>query len=192
MKKDNMKNIIFILLGVIAMVLVSGCSVKGIEYSPDFNSINELKDNNLQKIDVKRITLDTEKNEAISIGRASNKMLSPYGGSFSKYLEISLEEELKQASIYDSQSNTKIRTKLLKNKLNTGISTGTADLLANFVIFINSKEVFNKDYEIHHEWESSFAAATAIPITVENYPIAMQKLIDKFLFDKEVINIIKK
>lgn len=81
---------------------------------------------------------------------------------------------------------------MLKNSLDTGIATGTADLSANFNIFIDNKKVFNKVYEIHHEWGSSFVAATAIPTTIENYPIAMQKLIDSFLFDKEVIELIKK
>ena len=43
------------------------------------------------------------KNKGVSVGRGTNKMLSPYGGSFSKYLETALEEELKQASIYDNE-----------------------------------------------------------------------------------------
>lgn len=181
-----------ILVSAIAIFTMTGCSTKGIQYSPNFNSINELKDNDLKKMDVKRSILDKDQNEAISLGRGTNKMLSPYGGSFSKYLEIALEEELKQAAIYDNESNIKIKTKLLKNKLDTGMATGTADLSADFKILINDKEVFNRIYEVHHEWESSFAAATAVPVTIENYPIAMQKLIDKFLFDKDVIRIIKR
>lgn len=192
MKEYKMQYIKLILLSAIAIFAISGCSMKGIEYSPNFNSINELKDNNLKKMDIKRSFLDKDKNEAISLGRGSNKMLSPYGGSFSKYLEIALEEELKQASLYDHESNIKIKTKLLKNKLDTGMATGTADLSADFKILISNEEVFNKVYEVHHEWESSFVGAVAIPATIENYPVAMQKLIDKFLFDKDVIRIIKR
>ena len=82
--------------------------------------------------------------------------------------------------------------KLLNNTLDTGLSVGTAELSANFIIEIEKKEVFNKTYTIKHEWESSFAAATAVPTTLDNYPIAIQKLIDTFLLDMDVQKILKK
>lgn len=186
-----LKNIIF----YVGLVLfVSGCSSKGIEFTPNFNSVNELKDNELKTMTVAKSNTPSAAAQAktVLLGRGSNKMISPYGGSFQEYLETSLKEELIQASLYSNTSNVKIMTELLTNKLNTGMSTGTADLSANFKIYVSEKEVFNKNYSIHHEWESSFAAATAIPSTLENYPIAMQKLIDAFLFDKDVIAILHK
>ena len=185
------KNILF----YVGLVLfISGCSSKGIEFTPNFNSINELKDSNLKTMTVQKNNFSSVEAQAktILVGRGTNKMLSPYGGSFQEYLEISLKEELMQASLYGDSSNIKIITELLTNKLNTGMSIGTADLSADFKILMSEKEVFNKTYNIHHEWESSFAAAVAIPSTLENYPIAMQKLIDKFLFDTDVIAILHK
>jgi len=187
-----LRNILFC-LGLV--LFISGCSSKGIEFTPNFNSVNELKDSDLKTMTVQKNNFSSAEAQAqtVSLGRGSNKMLSPYGGSFQEYLEISLKEELMQASLYsDSSTNIKIITELLTNKLNTGMSIGTADLSANFKILKSGKEVFSRNYNIHHEWESSFAAATAIPSTLENYPIAMQKLIDKFLFDKDVITILHK
>lgn len=187
--RKYIKQVVFTLFIV---VFVSGCSTKGVEFKPDYNSINEIKDNNLQTVSVNHGVFNASQKNHVSLGRGSNKMLSPYGGSFQRYLEISLEEELKQASIYDNQSDMKIEVKLLKNLLDTGMSIGTADLSANFMILSRDKKVFNRTYDVHHEWDSSFVAAIAIPNTVNNYPIAMQKLIDSFLLDKEVIKILKK
>jgi len=186
-----MKKIAVLCIILISLIL-TGCSYKGQNYIPNYNTINELKDKNLKQVDVIRMTSPEDKTISISIGRGTNKMHSPYMGTFSKYLEIALEEELKQASIYNNKSNIKIKTKLLTNKIDTGISLATVDLSANFTILIDKEKVFTKIYEIHHEWESSFIGAIAIPRTFENYPIAMQKLIDEFLLDDEVINIIKK
>lgn len=178
---------IFFAIGLV--FIMSGCSMKGVEFTPNFNSINDLKDGNLKSVSVKQNKVG---NTSISVGRASNVMTSPYGGTFQEYLSISLKEELQQADLYSENSNIEISTKLLKNILDTGLSVGTAELSANFIIQIDKKEVFNKTYDIKHEWESSFAAATAIPVTLDNYPIAIQILIDKFLLDTDVQNILKK
>ena len=173
--------------------IISGCSVKGIEFTPNFNSINDLKDTNLKSVNVKKnnfVGIGTE--NSVSLGRGSNVMTSPYGGSFQEYLEISLKEELLQASLYSENSNIIITPKLLKNTLDTGMSVGMAELSANFIIEIENKEVFSKTYTIQQEWESSFVAATAVPRTLDNYPIAIQKLIDTFLLDMDVQKILKK
>jgi hypothetical protein len=165
--------------------------MKGNVFSPNFDSINELKDKDLKSVGVKKNNGGYMAYE-VSLGRATNTMTSPYGGSFQEYLEISLREELKQSSIYDENSNIKIIVRLLNNTLVTGISTGTADLSANFIIQVENQEIFNNTNMVRHEWESSFAAMTAIPTTIDNYPIVIQKLIDKFLLDPNVIKVLKK
>lgn len=185
-----MKYVKHILFSLSLVFFISGCSIKGNVFTPNFNSINDLKDNDLKSVGVKNNNGGNRTYE-VSLGRGSNVMTSPYGGTFQEYLEIALKEELKQSSIYDETSNIKIITTLLKNTLDTGLSIGTADLSANFIIQVENKEVFNRTYTIKHEWESSFAAMTAIPTTIENYPIAIQKLIDKFLLDTDVIKILK-
>lgn len=187
-----MKYVKHILFSLSLVFFISGCSVKGNVFTPNFNSINDLKDNDLKSIGVKKNNSGGNRTHEVSLGRGSNAMTSPYGGTFQEYLEIALKEELKQSSIYDETSNIKIITTLLNNTLDTGLSIGTADLSANFIIQVENKEVFNRTYAIKHEWESSFAAMTAIPTTIENYPIAIQKLIDKFLLDTDVIKILKK
>lgn len=183
-----MKNIIFSALLVVIGLFITGCSSKGHEFTPNFESVNELKDSNLKSSNVKRSRIG---NTSVSLGRGTNEMTSPYGSSFQEYLSIALEEELKQASLYDKNSDIEISSDLLTNHLDTGISTGTAILAAKFIIKIKENEVLNKTYQIRHEWDSTFAAAIAIPRTLDNYVIAVQKLVDKFLLDKEVHKVLK-
>ncbi|WP_324170869.1 hypothetical protein [Sulfurimonas sp.] len=172
------------------LVLTTGCSMKGHKFNPDFNSINELKDTNLKSMTIQKNKFKKEKDESIGL-RAMN-MTSPYGGSFSKYLEISLEEQLKQASIYDTKSDIKISTVLLKNDVSiSSFSIGEADLSANFIVMNKDRKVYEKEHSIHHEWDSSFIGQIAIKNAIENYPVAMQKLIDSFLLDKELIEVAK-
>lgn len=185
-----MKLVSFILITLILLLTTTGCSMKGHEFKPDFNSINDLKDNNLKAMSIQNENIKNEKDETIGL-RAVN-MTSPYGGSFSKYLEKSLEEQLKQASIYDKQSNIKISAILLKNDVSiSSFSIGEADLTANFIVMNKDKKVYEKEHTIHHEWESSFIGQIAIENAIENYPIAMQKLIDSFLLDKDLIDVAK-
>lgn len=177
-------------LALILIFTMTGCSMKGNKFNPDFNSINDLKDNNLKSMTVQKQNLKKEKDETIGL-RAVN-MTSPYGGSFSKYLEISLEEQLKQALIYNIQSDIKISAILLKNDVSiSGFSIGEANLSANFIVINKNKKIYEKEHSIHHEWTSSFIGQIAIENAIENYPIAMQKLIDSFLLDKDLIKVTK-
>ena len=179
-----------LLVLTILILSISGCSIKGHKYKADFNSINELKDANLKSMTIQKDTLNHDKNEKISL-RAMN-MTSPYGGSFSKYLEISLEEQLKQSSLYDNNSIIKISATLLKNDINiNGFSIGEANLSAQFIVTINNTKEYQKIHKIYYEWDSSFIGQIAIENALNNYPIAMQKLINKFMQDKEFINLLK-
>ncbi|WP_321777166.1 hypothetical protein [Sulfurimonas sp.] len=185
-----MKLVGFILITLILLLTTTGCSMKGHEFKPNFNSINDLKDNNLKAMSIQNGNIKNEKDETIGL-RAVN-MTSPYGGSFSKYLEKSLEEQLKQASIYDKQSNIKISAILLKNDVSiSSFSIGEADLTANFIVMNKDRKIYEEEHTIHHEWESSFLGQIAIENALENYPIAMQKLIDSFLLDKDLIEVVK-
>jgi hypothetical protein len=185
-----MKLVSFILITLLLLLTTAGCSMKGHEFKLNFNSINDLKDNNLKAMSIQNGDIKNEKDETIGL-RAIN-MTSPYGGSFSKYLEKSLEEQLKQASIYDKQSNIKISAILLKNDVSIlSFSIGEADLTANFIVMNKDRKIYEKEHTIHHEWESSFLGPIAIENAIENYPIAMQKLIDSFLLDKDLIEVVK-
>jgi len=175
----------------IALLLVTGCSVKGQKYTPDFNAINNLKNENLKSISVK--SSNSESKNLMEISLRAAKMTSPYGGSFSKYLEESLKEHLKHASLYNESSNIKVAVLMLKNNVDImGFSIGEADISAKFTVYKNNKIIHNKVYSIHHTWDSSFIGQVAIENALNNYPIAIQKLINKFTLNQDFLKKIKK
>lgn len=169
---------------------ISGCSLKSGLYSPDFNTVNELKDSNIKPINVEYCTYANQSID--NIGLRGSSMVSPYGGTFADYIQKSLEEQLKSASLYDKKSDFSLSAVLLKNELDAnGFSTGTADISAKFIVNKNKVTQYEKIHSIHHEWDSSFLGNIAIPEALRNYPIAVQKLINSLMLDKEFIKAVQ-
>ncbi|MDD4855457.1 MAG: hypothetical protein PHQ22_09490 [Sulfuricurvum sp.] len=136
---------------------------------------------------------NSQNKEVNTISLRSAKMDSPYGESFEEYLKVSLEEHLMSANLFDKNANLLLTSTLLKNNIETGlVATGTADISANFTLTQDSKIVYDKTHTIHHEWDSSFVGAIAIPNATENYPIAIQKLINKLMADNDFLMVVKK
>ena len=176
-----------ILLFLVFIIFISGCSVKGYKYKPDYSVLSELNDNNLKQMVVKK---DKKSDVDESIPLRAKSMVSPYGGTFSKYLEISLEEQLKLASLYNKKSSVEISTELLINKINT--ITGKTDLSAKFIVKENMKIKYEKIHTIRHKWETSFLGQIAIQNAMISYPIAIQKLINKLLKDDDFLKATKR
>lgn len=180
------KNGLFIIL---AAMVFSGCTIKSGLYKPDFNAINDLKDRGIGVMAVKR---GMSQNQAVNtIDIRSSDMVSPYGGDFEEYLETALKEHLISAKLLDQNSPTVVTTVLLKNELSTGAITGTADIAAKFIVHKEGRLVYEKIQSTHHEWDSSFAANVAVPNAVQNYPIAIQKLINALMSDEDFLTQVK-
>ncbi len=184
------KNILKILLTVTVILLASGCTAKGKIYTPNLDSVDKLQSKDLKQVKVSHNIGGSVVYE-ISLGRGTNMMSSPYT-TYQEYLEKALTENLMQAGLYSEKSNIRIKATLLNNELDTGLSTGSAILSANFIVLENDIEKFNKTLQVKHEWESHFVGAVAMPRTIDNYVIAMQKLVDEFLLNHEVLTILKK
>lgn len=176
---------------LVIILIVSGCSSIAPNYQSDFKTVNGLKNNNLHSMKSGEFT---EKDKTVNdITIRGGEMSSPYDKSFGKYLKKALEEELKQASLWDKSSNFEVSGILLKNELDgSGMNIGTADISAKFVVKKNRKVIYSKTHTIHHEWESAFAGMTAIPRAQNNYVTAIQKLLKAFFLDKELLVTLKK
>lgn len=176
-----------ILFSILMVSLVSACSMNTVQYQPDFNLVNEMKDSNLQKMSVGDISSKNPNVNKVSIRGSS--MVSTFNNSYAKYLEVALREQLQQANLYDSSSAISIAGELLTNKVNAaGFSVGTAEISARFEVLNSDKVIFDKVVTIAHEWDSSFVGAIAIPNAQNNYPIAIQKLISKLMTDQDFIS----
>jgi len=172
------------------VILISGCTIKGKVYSPNLDTVNELQDKNLKEVKIKH-NKGAQVVYEIPVGRGTNVMSSPYT-TFQEYLEKALTQNLILSNLYSENSNISIKATLLDNKLDTGLSVGTATVSANFKILENDTIKLDKRFQVYHTWDSNFVAAIAIPRTIDNYVIAMQKLVDKFLLDDEALKVLKK
>lgn len=177
-------NKIKIILALGLLQLVVGCSMNAPQYQPDFNSVNSLKDTSTPDLTSGHFTeVDPSLNK---ISLRGSSLHSPYEDSYGTYLKNAVEEQLKQASKWDEASDLIISGTLLKNDVDaSGFSIGEANLSAEFVLSVRGKIVYQKVHSIHHEWASSFVGAVAIPNAVNNYSIAVQKLVAALFEDSE-------
>lgn len=179
----------FILI-FIAILSASGCSSIAPQYQSDFNLINDLKDMSIYPLNSGSF-IDGESVNSITLrGGAMN---SPYNNSYASYLKNALEEDLKQSGHWDPNSKIIISGELLKNEIDaSGFSTGESNISAKFIVSRNDNEIYNKIHSIHHEWESSFIGAIAIPNAQNNYPVSIQKLLREFFLDEDLLNALKR
>lgn len=186
-----LKSVVGYVLFLQVVALLTGCAtMQAPQYQPDFEMINTLKDIPLEPMQVGVFTSADPDVEKISV--RGLRLSSPYDGSHASYLRNALDEELKQAGLWDRGSAIVISGELLVNKLDAGINIGDADVSARFRVDRAGARVYDKVHTIHHEWESAFVAMVAVPNCINNYPLAMQKLINEFLLDIEFLQVVGK
>lgn len=128
------------------------------------------------KIDPSKAGSDKEMNM-----RGSNGVHAA-GGSFAQYLGDSLKVELQSAGLLDPASTTVITGTLTQTELDAGMSTGKGKIAARFVVTRGNAVAYDRELSAESEWESSFIAATAIPLAAQNYEGLYRTLVSK-LFD---------
>lgn len=188
LKKPNLvaglPNMTFFRLIIVMQIVaaLSACATTAPRYTPDLAASEELEKQALGKMRVGEFSSATPDVEKITIrGGTFN---APGGSSFANYLRMALQDELVMAGIWDESSSISISGILLENDLDaSGINTGIADLSAEFIVTVNSSEVYRNIHSIHHEWESSFAGAVAISRAHDNYVIAVRMLLSELFTD---------
>jgi hypothetical protein len=175
------------ILSLLALGFMSGCTMNAVQYQPDFNLVSELKDQNIRSISVGDIS---NKEPALNrISLRGSPMVSTYSNSYADYLEAAIKEQLLQSGLYEESSTIEISGELLENKVSVAsFSIGTANISARFIVKNSENIRFNKIVAIEHQWPSSFVGAIAIPNAQNNYPLAVQKLINKLMSDSEFIS----
>jgi hypothetical protein len=112
-------------------------------------------------------------------------MASPEG-SFERYLERAVQLELGAAGLLDPASDQTLGAMLLRNDVSAGTgSRGRADLEALFVLRRAGVVLYQQPKSAHHEWWAPVDGGIAITAAVENYPVAVGKLIRALLRDPE-------
>ncbi len=80
---------------------------------------------------------------------------------------------------------------LLENNVDVGIGTGVGTISARFVVKRDDAVRYDQVKTVRSEWDSSFAAAIAVPRATQQYPLIVQKLLGELYADPAFISAIR-
>ncbi|HYD59632.1 MAG TPA: hypothetical protein VEC35_04720 [Noviherbaspirillum sp.] len=173
-------------------LLSTGCSMMAPQYTPSLDNVQRLKDAGAYSASVGTFASSPDKANANPISMRGSSLASPYQDSYANYVAEAIRQELSLAKKLSSDTTTEITGTLLKNDIDVaGFSVGTVDLEARFVVKRAGQVRYDQVKSVRSEFPSSFAAAVALPRAVQEYPVAVQKLLGKLYEDKAFVNALK-
>jgi hypothetical protein len=180
------------LAAVATTFLVSGCSLTAPPYSPNYETIDNLKRVDAEKMSVGEVQPNDPNAPVNSISLRGSK-LTASNGTFSGYLENAIRSDLIEMGLYDPTSTTRIDATILKNDIDvSGISSGSGVMEVKLTITKNATLAFEKVYTANTQFESSFAGAVAVPKGQNEYPNLVRTLLDNVYNDPAFIEVVKK
>lgn len=175
-----------LLTAMTSIALLAACSTVAPTYTASVENVEQLKA--LPAAAVGEFKLAMTDSGATAIGLRSTTMTSPVGGNYAAYLAEALRAELSLAGKLDPKSPFEITGSLLKNDIDAGgFSANSGEIEARFVLKRNGQERYAAVKRAEARWESSFAAAIAIPKAQNQYPVLVQKLVTQLLTDPEFV-----
>ena len=178
-------------LAIASLSFVGACSTPAPPYAVSIPNVQALKLANAAPISVASFSaLPGANNE--SIGVRANTMVSG-SGTFAKYIENALIQELTDARLLDPKADVKIGAVIIKNDISAGgFITNSAEIEARFTVTQANAVKFEKVKRAQISWDSSFLGAVAIPNAIQKYPVIVTELLKELYADKEFIAAIKK
>jgi len=176
-------------LGALGLAL-SGCSVVAPTYVPSIDNVQTLKNSGAAPTRVGKFN-ETGTAVPYPIPLRANTLRSPYGDTWSAYLSEAVTRELAMAGKLSPNADVEISGTLLRNQIDPAISTGTGDMSARFVVRKDGEVRYDQVKSVHREWESSFAAAIAIPKAVTEYGYTVQALLAALYSDPAFLDALK-
>ena len=180
------KNSIFTAFAIVSLAFLEACSTPAPPYAVSIPNVQALKAATTTGVAVDEFTAQpSASNQSISI--RANSMVSA-SGTFSKYLQNALIQELTDARLLDPKSTIHISAVLTKNDISAaGFITNTAEIEARFTVTRDGKPVFDKVKYVTTKWDSNFIGAIAIPRAMQNYPNVVTELLKELYADKDFI-----
>jgi hypothetical protein len=123
--------------------------------------------------------------------RGSNTVSSPYQDSYAGYVAEALRQEFTLANKLAPNASIELSGMLIKNDIEVPMGTGHAHIEVRMIVRKDGQVRYDQIKKIDQQWESSFAAATAIPLAINEYPVAIQKLLGSLYGDAEFIKAIQ-
>lgn len=175
----------------LALLTLVGCSTPAPPYAVSIPNIQTLKNGNAASVGVGEFSAQPPANNE-SIGVRANSMVSPKG-TFAKYVQDALIQELVDAKLFDSKSDIQVTGVLTKNDISAaGFITNSAMIEARFTVKRSGNVTFDKVKAATTQWDSNFIGAIAIPRAIQNYPNVVTALLKQLYEDKDFIEAIKK
>lgn len=173
------------------LVLVSGCAIQAPPYQPSINNVSLLKRSTTQSASVKPFTSQVKGGTESAIGLRGASMTSSVGSGYADYLAAALQGDLALAQRLDGKSNIAISGTLLGTDVDVAIGTASGYIEARFVVTRDGQVRFDKVKRGSHSWESSFAAAIAVPAAQNAYPVIVQNLLSGLFSDADFQSALK-
>jgi hypothetical protein len=176
-----------------AALLATGCAqFMAPPYSADYTSLDRLKTTQPEKTSVATFQPTDPNHEVNNLTLRGARLKSP-SGSFSKYLEDALINDLKEISVYDAAARTRIDAVIQHNEMAIGgINTGAGLMDVELTVTRAGTERLRKIYQARTSFESSFAGAVAIPKGQSEYPNLVRTLLRNVYTDPAFIAAIGK
>lgn len=187
-----MKKSFFLALLFPVVLMVSGCSTVAPGYAGARQNIEAINSIGDFKLGVDRFVDSDSSDNKKQLSMRGNTATSPYGPTFASYVENAIRQDLSISGRYSDSSRTRIVGVLLKNDVDaSGFSTGTGICEVEFSLLNNSNVLYKKRITQNHQWESSFVGAVAIPKATNEYPVMVERLLNKLFSDNDFIKAIK-
>ncbi|HVI59816.1 MAG TPA: hypothetical protein VM619_13230 [Luteimonas sp.] len=175
-------------IALLSLLALAGCvSVPAPAYQPGIGNTRLLLDGGKTGISLGKFdAAPGVENEGLGI-RGST--LSAGGdGTFSTYVRDAVRAELDAAARYEPGSPLSLACTLTGNSIDSGgigSSKGEASVSARFVLSREGVVRYDRTLTARHQWDSSFIGAIAIPAAIDNYPAAVQKLVERLFSDPD-------
>lgn len=183
--------IITILLLTLSLT-ISGCSHIAPQYEVSMENVQKLKRSGNSKVKVGSFVAQAgKKNELNELTFRGGSFSSPVNGSYAQYIKKAIKKELYLANRYSENADIDISSVLLKNEFDgSGTNIGLASISAEFIVRKNDETKYKKTISVDHEWESYFAAFSALPAAKQGYVQLIKKFISKLFTDKDFLRAI--
>jgi hypothetical protein len=173
------------ILSILAMgVALTGCSMMAPQYTASLENVQKIKDSGIQTTKVGKFEFTAGKGNANPISLRGNPMKSPYDGSYARYLEEALKQELSLAGKLKPDASVEVAGVLQQNDISLpAIGEGSGNIAARFVVTRGGETKYDQVKSVHEVWPSSFVGAVAIPRGQEKYPVVVAKLLAQLYAD---------
>ncbi|MFT3859253.1 MAG: hypothetical protein QM742_17695 [Aquabacterium sp.] len=188
---DSMPAFLKAAAAAVAIVVMSGCAMQSPPYDVSVNNISALKKSAMTPTKVGAFQFNAGAPGALGISMRGSTMSSSVGQDYAAYLGEALRQELDMAKKLNPQSVYEISGTVLGTDIDAAIGTASGYMEARFVVKKDGSVRFDKVKRSDRKWESSFAAAVALPEAQRNYPLIVQDLLSGLYADTDFQNALK-